>query len=144
MITSPSGCFLIALACFAPQIPASLAAHASSPVVTTWNGTLLGRHSPSYNQDFFLNVPYAAPPLGTLRFNGPEPYDQIYSNRDATEYGAACFGYNSMAAISQTYANHSEDCLTLNIVRPSGHSGLPVMIWIHGGGFQFGSGIDTR
>jgi len=49
-----------------------------------------------------------------------------------------------LAAISRVYYIYSEDCLTLHLVRPSAHSDLPVMVWIQGGGFQFGNGIDTR
>lgn len=126
---------------------ALIAAHAlaTSSFVHTTNGTLRGVHSSSYDQDFFLNVPYAAPPVGELRFNNPKPYGSSYTNRDASAYGPACFGYNSQAAISQVYSNYSEDCLTLNIVSPTGaKNGLPVVVWIHGGGFLFGSGIDTR
>lgn len=117
---------------------------ATGPVVTTTNGTLVGIHSTGYDQDFFLNIPYAAPPVEQFRFNSPQPYESTYENRDASSYGPACFGYNNLASISQVYKNYSEDCLQLNIVRPTGASGLPVVVWIHGGGFQFGSGIDTR
>ena len=126
----------------------SLGIFAETPLVQTQNGSLRGLYSPVYQQEFFLNVPYAAPPMGSLRFNAPQPYANTYQDRDASQYGAACIGYNSMTSISQVYAEMSEDCLTLNIVRPSDASSksisLPVMVWIHGGGFQFGSGIDTR
>lgn len=117
---------------------------ALQPVVHTRNGTLVGVHSSSYDQDFFLDIPYAAPPVGELRFQSPAPYEQTYHQRDASHYGSACFGYNTFASISQVYTNYSEDCLTLNIVRPANSHKLPVVVWIHGGGFQFGSGIDTR
>ena len=82
-------------------------------------------------------MPYAQPPLGPLRFQGPVPYNSTLQNYDASEYGAACIGYNAFAAISQVYANLSEDCLSLNIVRPSGQGNLPVFVWFHGGGFQW-------
>jgi len=130
--------------CLGAHLPLTRAISIERPVAVTLNGTLLGIHSTAYNQDFFLDVPYAAPPIGPLRFNSPVPYASTYTNRDASQYGAACIGYNSDAAISQVYSNYSEDCLSLNIVRPTGAVLLPVMIWIHGGGFQFGSGIDTR
>lgn len=138
------------LACFLPllaywiQLPGSHATTDNNPVVYVRNGSLVGAHSDHYNQDMFLNIPYATAPLGNLRFKGPVPYNQTYQNRDSTSYGNACFGTNTVSIIAQAYNSVSEDCLTLNIVRPTGQTKVPVVIWIHGGGFQFGSGIDKR
>ncbi len=126
MIASYHACCFVFVACLVSGLPASLVARNQPPTVETQNGTLLGFYSSSYNQDFFLNVPYAGPPIGNLRFQSPAPLSEKYENRDASYYGPACFGYNNMAAISQVYTNYSEDCLTLNIVRPSGQDGLSV------------------
>lgn len=81
---------------------------AASPTVTVKNGTLQGRYSQEWDQDFFLGIPYAQPPLGQLRFRWPQSINASYSGvRDATQYGYSCYQYN-------TNFNLSEDCLTLN------------------------------
>ncbi|KAK9341933.1 Alpha/Beta hydrolase protein [Lipomyces starkeyi] len=116
------------------------------PQVTIQNGTYEGYYLSSFEQDVFLGIPYAQPPVDELRFRAPvgltEPWCGI---REAKSYGNSCVW-------TGTYTdNHdlpfSEDCLTLNIVRPSlhgsGHSRknepLPVAVWIHGGGFVAGA-----
>ena len=86
----------------------AVALAASSPTVTVKNGTLRGSYSPSWNQDFFLGIPYAQPPVGQLRFRWPQSINTSYNGtRDATRYGYSCYQYAS------TF-NLSEDCLTLN------------------------------
>ena len=81
---------------------------ASSPTVTVKNGTLRGTHSSPWNQDFFLGIPYAQPPVGQLRFRWPQPYASKFDGtRDASQYGFSCYQYGSNF-------NLSEDCLTLN------------------------------
>ncbi|KAF2803533.1 alpha/beta-hydrolase [Mytilinidion resinicola] len=87
----------------------------------------IGIYSSEWDQDFFLGVPYALPPT-------------------ATKYAAACVGYGSD---HDSYSNVSEDCLYLNIVRPSssvrpGSERLPVVVWIHGGALNEGSANDLR
>jgi carboxylesterase type B len=116
----------------------------TTPTVKVKNGTLAGTHSSQYNQDFFLGIPYAQPPVGQLRFAAPKPYDSKYDGtRDASQYPPTCVGYGSD---NWPYPNFGEDCLYLNIVRPSGFEGkeLPVGFWIHGGGLTEGSGGDAR
>ena len=79
-----------------------------SPVVTVKNGTLRGIHSNEWDQDYFLGIPYAQPPVGDLRFRWPRSIEKAYDgDRDATQYSYSCYqyGYNF---------NMSEDCLTLN------------------------------
>lgn len=79
-----------------------------SPTVTVKNGTLRGTQSLAWDQDFFLGVPYAKPPVGALRFRWPQSIDSKYDGvRDATQYGYSCYQYGSLF-------NLSEDCLTLN------------------------------
>ena len=86
----------------------SIALAASSPTATVKNGTLQGHYSSEWDQDFFLGIPYAQPPIGDLRFRWPQPLDTSYNGtRDATQYGYSCYQYGS------TF-NLSEDCLTLN------------------------------
>jgi para-nitrobenzyl esterase len=94
----------------------------------------------------FKGIPYAAPPAGELRWRPPKPAASWTGVRPAVEFGADCmqgrFGPPPAAGAPGPPAS-SEDCLFLNVWRPaSARSGakLPVMVWIHGGGFVFGSG----
>lgn len=116
----------------------------NAPTVTVKNGTLEGIYSEQYNQDYFLGVPFAQPPVGPLRFRVPQSVNTSWTEpRSAKEYSAACVGYGSD---DWPYPSLSEDCLYLNVVRPSGYEDqtLPVAFWIHGGGLTQGSGIDQR
>ncbi|KAH7317097.1 carboxylesterase family protein [Stachybotrys elegans] len=116
------------------------------PVVSLKNGSYSGIHLPEYGQDNFLGMPYAKPPVGDLRFRVPQPLDSTWDGvREATEYSPFCIGYGSDTWV---LGNHvSEDCLTINVVRPAGVSAedsLPVAFWVHGGGFTNGGSGDPR
>ncbi|KAF3909397.1 Acetylcholinesterase [Arthrobotrys entomopaga] len=114
----------------------------TAPSVRIANGTVTGIYNPQWKQDFFLSVPYAEPPLGNLRFRPPQ-YIKTKRNVFAQEYGPHCYGYGG----DQWGYNVSENCLTLNVVRPAGlkpHTKLPVAVWIHGGGFFEGGAGDKR
>ncbi|KAF2477571.1 cholinesterase [Lindgomyces ingoldianus] len=122
----------------------SLRGYISPPSVTIKNGTLEGIHSGEYGQDFFLGIPFAQPPVGSLRFRVPQPINTSWtSTYSAKQYSAACIGYGSD---EWPYSSLSEDCLYLNVIRPSGYEDqkLPVAYWIHGGGLTEGSSIDQR
>ena len=71
------------------------APYASAPTANVKNGLLVGRHSDTYNQDFFLGIPYAKPPVGELRLKNPAPYDEEFdkAGREVKEYGSTCIGY---------------------------------------------------
>ena len=86
----------------------------------------------------YRGIPYAAPPVGDLRWRAPQPAPKWQGVRDAKEFGRACIQTN--AAISNLPAP-SEDCLFLNVWTPakSAKENLPVMYWIHGGGFTAGT-----
>ena len=92
----------------------------------------------------FKGIPFAAPPVGELRWQAPRPAAPWQGTRDATEWGSRCLQGNIFSDIS--FTNLSEDCLNLNIWTPArtADERLPVMVWIHGGGFQAGSGAEPR
>ena len=116
----------------------------TTPTVTIRNGTYAGVHSSQFNQDFFLGMPFAEPPVGNLRFRVPRPLNSKWKGiKSAASYSASCIGYGGDDV---PYPSLSEDCLYLNVVRPSGFGNkkLPVAFWIHGGGLTMGSGIDQR
>jgi para-nitrobenzyl esterase len=82
----------------------------------------------------FKGLPYAAPPVGPLRWRAPQPAIPWTGVKDASQFGPACMQPAAADLVM------SEDCLTLNIFRPDdARRGLPVMVWIHGGGLAYGS-----
>ncbi|KAG9253017.1 Alpha/Beta hydrolase protein [Emericellopsis atlantica] len=133
----------------------SLSSRDSQPTVAVKNGTYTGIHLSDYNQDAFLGIPYAQPPVGDLRFSNPASLDSSWTgSRDAKSLSASCVGYGpsqlgyetSEASIILLYGLCMNDCLYLNVWRPSGrqHGKLPVVVWIHGGGYVQGAGSDLR
>ena len=78
-------------------------------------------------------IPYAEPPIGNLRWRAPRPAKPWQGVRNGQQFGAACMQVDDVPK--------SEDCLTLNVWRPSsaGTKALPVMVWIHGGAMVHGS-----
>lgn len=118
-------------------IPSALA----SPKVQISNGTIVGRYLPSFKQDLFLGVPYADAPV---RFEQAiartTPFNSSF---DASNYSSICYGIDS----APRGLDMGEDCLSINIIRPEGTnnaSSLPVVLWIHGGGFWGGSSADIQ
>jgi para-nitrobenzyl esterase len=89
----------------------------------------------------YRGVPYAAPPVGELRWKSPQPPPAWQGVRSAQEFGPPCIQSNR--AISYLPAP-SEDCLTLNIWTPAqtASARVPVLIWIHGGGFTAGASAE--
>lgn len=66
----------------------------SAPTATVRNGTYTGVHSTTYDQDFFLGMPYAQQPVGNLRFTVPQSLNETWNGaRDAKEYSDICVGY---------------------------------------------------
>ncbi|NVK56231.1 MAG: carboxylesterase family protein [Alteromonadaceae bacterium] len=92
----------------------------------------------------FRGIPYAAAPVGDLRWRAPQPAPALPAHFVADTYGSQCYQAPRMQGWpkEQDFAtSESEDCLYLNIYRPNTQADqLPVMVWIHGGGLTSGSG----
>jgi para-nitrobenzyl esterase len=91
----------------------------------------------------FLGVPYAAPPVGPLRWRPPQPVQRWHGVRDALAFGP---DFAQAPNPKLRAPRQDEDCLYLNIWTPvvDAAARLPVMVWLHGGGFTSGSGSDQR
>jgi acetylcholinesterase len=104
----------------------------TAPSATVKNGTYTGVYVPSFKQDHFLGMPYAQPPIP--RFHPPAPLNASWKGtKQADHYSPICVGYPSGSSNDDVGYDLSEDCLTLNVIRPSGvkkGSNVPVVVWI--------------
>jgi para-nitrobenzyl esterase len=107
----------------------------AAPQVVIDQGTLTGATNASI--DSYKNIPYVAPPIGDLRWAAPQPGPHWTAPRDATAFGPICPQHATEGLVARANLPQSEDCLTLNVWAPGGKK-LPVMLWIHGGGFTQG------
>ncbi len=105
-------------------------------VADTTAGEVRGQVAPGYV--LFEGIPYAAAPVGPLRWQPPSPPAPWDGMRDASSPGPRCI--QDVALDPGTGQDYSEDCLSLNVWTPQGAAARPVMVWIHGGGFANGSG----
>ncbi|XP_025065258.1 fatty acyl-CoA hydrolase precursor, medium chain-like isoform X2 [Alligator sinensis] len=144
---------LFALIC-ATGLTISVAAgqEGARPEVVVSQGRLQGTQARVKGTDrlvnVFLGIPFAKPPVGSLRFAPPEPPEPWTGVRDATSYPPFCpQDLTFLRRIQKTWKEKhgplrtSEDCLFLNIYTPADSdkkTKLPVMVWIHGGNFIFG------
>ena len=113
----------------------------TSPEVRTSAGVVRGISEDGV--EVFKGIPYAAPPVGEFRWRPPQPVVAWKGERDASKFGANCAQAGWGAAPGTIAEGSSEDCLYLNLWLPAGtkpNAKLPVMVWIHGGGFTGGAG----
>jgi para-nitrobenzyl esterase len=130
-----------ALVAVAPMASASALggqapADAGGPIAATANGAVRGLASGSVDE--FLGIPYAAPPVGALRWQPPARAASRSGVRDATKFAPHCPQPASPFGLAST----SEDCLYLNVFTPRGGGYHPVMVWIHGGALVTGESDD--
>ncbi len=92
----------------------------------------------------FKGIPFAAPPVGELRWRPPQPEKPWLGERSAEQFGPRCMQTGRLGDIDPSNPPMSEDCLYLNVWTPakSVDDRLPVMVWIYGGGFKGGSGSE--
>lgn len=116
---------------------------AERPVVKIETGSLQGVIE--YNMQAFKNIPYAAPPVGELRWRPPQPALAWNGTRDASKFGGACPQQYIKNLNDGLGLPGSEDCLKLNVFAPAKHSkNLPVMVWFHGGGLIVDGAKDPQ
>jgi para-nitrobenzyl esterase len=110
-------------------------------LIQTDKGPVLGSLAGSTRA--FLGIPYAAPPVGELRWKSPAPAAAWTGTLNATQLGSSCPQLSVLSGAVDS--NSDEDCLTLNVWTPSrlAASPAPVLVWIHGGAFVFGSNADA-
>ncbi|MBN1421318.1 MAG: carboxylesterase family protein [Planctomycetes bacterium] len=123
------------------------AADPNAPVVRIDSGPIAGAYAGEGKAiRVFRGVPYAAPPVGDLRWKAPRPPKPWVEVRDTAAFGSACPQPRGLGlAIGADRAPQDEDCLSLNVWTPAKSEGekLAVMVWIHGGGFSIGSSAQT-
>jgi len=115
-------------------VPVSL-----DPKVRVAQGFVLGADRNADGVLVFKGIPYAAPPVGSLRWHAPVDPLPWREPRDASQYGPRCL--SAWSGDREPGPPHEEDCLSLNVwtAAKQATEQRPVMVWVHGGGFQFGS-----
>jgi len=135
------------ISAMALALGAVTALYADPLTVKTEQGKAHGKTINDGKVRAFLGLPYAAPPVGDQRWRPPQPAAKWKGTRDATAYGAHCAQNHVFDDMVFEDNGGSEDCLFLNVYAPADakeNSKLPVMFWIHGGGFSGGASNEPR
>jgi para-nitrobenzyl esterase len=112
-------------------------ATAAGPVVVIDTGKISGATDQGVIS--WKGIPFAAPPVGALRWRAPQPAMAWNGTRETTAYGSDCMQLPFPSDAAPTGTVPSEDCLYLNVWKPArSHGKLPVVVWIYGGGFVNG------
>ncbi len=123
------------------------AAAGPQPTARTTQGEVAGKWILGDTQKTFLGIPYATPPVGQLRWRAPQPPAAWKGIRDATKFAGRCEQWHIWNDYIFLDPGPTEDCLYLNVYVPASAtqtSTLPVMFWIHGGGFAAGAASEPR
>jgi para-nitrobenzyl esterase len=111
---------------------------AAAPVATA-EGPVEGSSKDGVTQ--FLGIPYAKPPVGNLRWMPPQPVTKWTTVWDARKFGPTCAQVTTLGPFAGP-PNSNEDCLYLNVFTPDVKGKMPVLVWIHGGGYFDGASND--
>lgn len=127
------------------SLVASSAFAANPLIVKTDDGQVQGTMANAQVRAF-RGIPYAAPPVGDLRWREPQPTTPWKGVRQATDFGSRCFQTSAFPDMTYHDPGESEDCLTLNVWAPADAKPgkLPVMVWIYGGGYTAGTTSEAR
>ena len=119
---------------------------AADDIVTVESGKLQGALNADASVRLFKGIPFAAAPVGELRWKVPQPPNPWTGVRPADKFGSACLQTDVFGDIFFRDAQPSEDCLNLNIWIPANATSknLPVFLWFYGGGFVAGGNSEKR
>lgn len=114
--------------------------------VSTDSGLISGTTGSSREIRVYKGIPFAAPPVGQLRWRAPQPVAPWDGLRKADHFGPTCPQTRANAGSAETQSPMSEDCLYLNVwtAAKSAQEKRPVMVWSHGGGYTMGSGDSLQ